>query len=146
VWAYIVYRVMSTSEHSSCLSSIIFYHSIFLWNSRKSNSKKAMCRPNLLRLFISFKMWQTTAFLLPPTITINWVCDRFRISWVGQSLFPFQSGYGCKDQNVFSSVQPIFLSSNKFYGLKRQFIFYRRGCKRRIFYYKFYNAKKLKLF
>lgn len=65
----------------------------------------------------------------------------YTLSWT-KNVFSTSTRTRCKDQNVFSSVQPIFPTSNKFYGLKRQFIFYHRGCKRRIFLFYNNNSRK----
>lgn len=142
-----VYRVKSTNEHSLLLhyqaSSFIVQYSYEMIIANLILRKRCVVRIYFI-FFISFKMWQTTAFLLSPTITIDWVCDRFHIRWVGRRMsFSTWTRTRHKDQNVFSSVQPISSSSNKFHGLKRQFIFYRwenEGA----FYYEFYNDESRK--
>lgn len=95
--------------------------------------KRCVARLYLVFLYPSECDKPLLFFFLPLLRSIEFAIDFIYLELDEGCLFPLPTRTRRKNQNVLSSVRPIFSSSNKFHGLKRQFTFYRPGCKRRIF-------------
>lgn len=142
-----VYRVKSTNKHSLLLhyqaSSFIVQYSYEMIIANLILKKNDVLSEFILSFLYPSKCDKPLLFFFLPLLrSIEFAID-FDIPWVGRKMsFSTWTRIRHKDQNVFSSVQPISSSSNKFHGLKRQFIFYRWE-NEEAFYCEFYNDEIL---